>query len=37
MYVSESTVKYHLRVAMRRLGAKDRTELVHRASKLGIL
>jgi two-component system, NarL family, response regulator DevR len=37
MYVSESTVKYHLRMAMRRLGAKDRTELVYRASKLGIL
>ena len=37
MYLSESTVKYHLRIAMRRLGAKDRTELVYRASKLGIL
>lgn len=37
MYLSESTVKYHLRIAMRRLGAKDRTELVYRATKLGIL
>ncbi len=37
LYVSESTVKYHLRIAMRKLGAKDRTELVFRASKLGAL
>jgi DNA-binding NarL/FixJ family response regulator len=37
LYLSESTVKYHLRVAMRKLGAKDRTELVFRASKLGVL
>jgi two-component system response regulator DevR len=37
LYVSESTVKYHLRTAMRKLGAKDRTELVFRASKLGVL
>ena len=32
LYVSESTIKYHLRLAMRKLGAKDRTELVYRAS-----
>lgn len=37
LYISESTVKYHLRTAMRKLGAKDRTELVFRASKLGVL
>lgn len=37
LHVSESTVKYHLRVAMRKLGAGDRTELVYRASKLGML
>lgn len=37
LFVSESTVKYHLRSAMRRLGAKDRTELVFRASKIGAL
>jgi two-component system, NarL family, response regulator DevR len=37
LYVSESTVKYHLRTAMRKLGARDRTELVFRASKLGVL
>lgn len=37
LFVSESTVKYHLRMAMRKLGAKDRTELVFRASKLGVL
>ncbi|HUY51523.1 MAG TPA: response regulator transcription factor [Streptosporangiaceae bacterium] len=37
LYVSESTVKYHLRIAMRKLGAKDRTELVYLASKLGVL
>jgi DNA-binding NarL/FixJ family response regulator len=37
LYVSESTVKYHLRIAMRKLGAKDRTELVYRASTQGVL
>ena len=35
--VSESTVKYHLRMSMRKLGAKDRTEVVFRASKLNLL
>jgi DNA-binding NarL/FixJ family response regulator len=35
--VSESTVKYHLRSAMRKLGASDRTELVYRASARGLL
>jgi DNA-binding NarL/FixJ family response regulator len=37
LYVSESTVKYHLRTAMRKLGASDRTELVYRASVRGLL
>ena len=37
LYVSESTVKYHLRTAMRKLGASDRTELVFRASARGLL
>lgn len=37
LYVSESTVKYHLRTAMRKLGASDRTELVYRASAHGLL
>ena len=37
LYVSESTIKYHLRVAMRKLGAKDRTELVYRASVQDLL
>jgi two-component system, NarL family, response regulator DevR len=37
LFLSESTVKYHLRSAMRKLGARDRTELVFRASKLGAL
>jgi DNA-binding NarL/FixJ family response regulator len=37
LYISESTVKYHLRAAMRKLGAKDRTELVYRASTQGVL
>jgi DNA-binding NarL/FixJ family response regulator len=37
LYVSESTVKYHLRIAMRKLGASDRTELVYRASASGLL
>jgi DNA-binding NarL/FixJ family response regulator len=37
LYLSESTVKYHLRKAMRKLGARDRTELVHKAGELGLL
>lgn len=37
LYISASTVKYHLRSAMRKLGASDRTELVYRASAKGIL
>ncbi|HSZ39588.1 MAG TPA: response regulator transcription factor [Trebonia sp.] len=37
LYLSESTVKYHLRTAMRKLGASDRTELVYRASARGLL
>jgi len=37
LYLSESTVKYHLRIARRKLGAKDRTELVFRASAQGLL
>ncbi len=37
LYVSESTIKYHLRLAMRKLGAKDRTELVYRAGAQGLL
>ena len=37
LFVSESTIKYHLRLAMRKLGAKDRTELVYRASARGLL
>jgi two-component system, NarL family, response regulator DevR len=37
LYISVSTVKYHLRSAMRKLGARDRTELVYRASAKGLL
>jgi two-component system response regulator DevR len=37
LYVSESTVKYHLRSAMRKLRAGDRTELVYRASAQGLV
>ena len=37
LYLSESTVKYHLRTAMRKLDARDRTELVFKASSLGLL
>ena len=37
LYISASTVKYHLRSAMRKLGARDRTELVYRASARGLL
>jgi DNA-binding NarL/FixJ family response regulator len=37
LFVSESTIKYHLRLAMRKIGAKDRTELVYRAGSQGLL
>ena len=37
LYVSESTVKQYVRAAMRKLGARDRTELAYRAGKLGVL
>ena len=37
LYLSESTVKYHLRMARRKLGARDRTELVYKASARGLL
>jgi DNA-binding NarL/FixJ family response regulator len=37
LYISASTVKYHLRSAMRKLGARDRTELVYRASAHGLV
>ncbi len=37
LYISESTVKYHLRNAMRKLGTRDRTELVYKASAKGLL
>jgi len=37
LYLSESTVKYHLRTAMRKVGARDRAELVYKASELGLL
>jgi two-component system response regulator DevR len=37
LYISESTVKHHLRNAMRKLGTRDRTELVYRASAKGLL
>jgi DNA-binding NarL/FixJ family response regulator len=37
LFLSESTVKYHLRNAMRKLGTRDRTELVYRASAKGLL
>ena len=30
-------MKFHLRTAMRKLGARDRTELVYKASELGLL
>jgi DNA-binding NarL/FixJ family response regulator len=37
VFLSPSTVKYHLRVAMTKLGAKDRTELVFLAGRRGLL
>ncbi|HLI38485.1 MAG TPA: response regulator transcription factor [Streptosporangiaceae bacterium] len=37
LYVSESTVKQYVRAAMRKLGARDRTELAYRAGKLGVV
>ena len=37
MYISESTIKFHLQNASRKLGAHRRAEIVHRASAAGLL
>lgn len=37
LFISESTVKFHIQNASRKLGAHRRTELVHRASLLGLI
>jgi len=37
IYVSESTVKFHLQNLSRKLGAHRRSELVHKASSAGLL
>jgi two-component system response regulator DevR len=37
MFVSESTVKFHLQNASRKLGAHRRAEIVHRANSAGLL
>ena len=37
MFVSESTVKFHLQNASRKLGAHRRAEIVHRATGAGLL
>lgn len=37
MYISETTVKFHVRNIMRKLGASSRAEAVYEASKLGMI
>ena len=37
IYISESTVKFHLQNASRKLNAHRRAELVHRATSAGLL
>jgi two-component system, NarL family, response regulator DevR len=37
LFISESTVKFHLRNAMRKLGATRRTEIAYRASQHGLV
>lgn len=37
MYVTESTVKFHLQNASRKLNAHKRTEIVHRATSAGLI
>lgn len=37
MFISESTIKFHLQNASRKLGAHRRAEIVHRASAAGLL
>lgn len=37
MYISETTVKFHVRNIMRKLGASSRAEAVYEASKLGLI
>jgi DNA-binding CsgD family transcriptional regulator len=37
MYISESTVKFHLQNASKKLGAHRRAEIVHRATAAGLL
>jgi DNA-binding NarL/FixJ family response regulator len=37
MFISESTIKFHLQNASRKLGAHRRAEIVHRAAAAGLL
>ncbi|MCW4353600.1 response regulator transcription factor [Hoyosella sp. YIM 151337] len=37
LYISETTVKFHVRNIMRKLGASSRAEAVYEASKLGLI
>ena len=37
IYISETTVKFHVRNVMRKLGAASRAEAVYEASKLGLI
>ena len=37
MFISESTIKFHLQNASRKLGAHRRAEIVHRATAAGLL
>ena len=37
LYISETTVKFHLRNIMRKMDASSRAEVVYEASKLGVI
>jgi len=37
LFISESTVKFHIQNASKKVGAHNRTELVHKASLLGFI
>jgi len=37
LYISETTVKFHVRNVMRKMDAASRAEAVYEASKLGVI